>query len=54
MLIFAQPTSNQFSRMLSIRGNNYPFQKHHSKYAEHTWNAFHRWLSIRGNDFIAG
>ncbi len=40
--------------MLSIRGNDYQFQKHFSKYAEHTQNEFHRWLSIRGTHFIAG
>jgi hypothetical protein len=40
--------------MLSIRGNDYPFQKHHSNYAEHTRNEFHRWLSLRGTHFIAG
>ncbi len=48
----AQPTSNQFSRVISIKGNHYPFQKH-SKYAEHTRNEFHRWLSKSGMDFIA-
>ncbi len=40
--------------MLSLRGNHYPFQKHHSKYAEHTPNQFHRTLSICGTNFIAG
>jgi hypothetical protein len=40
--------------MLSIRGNDYPFEKHHSKYAEHMQNKFHRWLSIHGTHFIAG
>jgi hypothetical protein len=40
--------------MLSIRGNHYLFQKHHSKYAEHKQNEFHLWLSIRGTYFITG
>jgi hypothetical protein len=62
ILVHAQPTSKQFSHMLSIRGNPNTFQNRNSKYAvkqilslaEHMWNVFHCWLSICGMYFIAG